>query len=149
MVFFGGPMLKYSSACNISDVAMQMQFGILGTGISEVNCCWTVSNSWSSSWWTDTNCRAYSLFLLKSLVPFGLSWCLQDWRIFFFSFPFFYKSPCPLKPKGNVGIASKSGFVHGGEKCAHMMGWLTDLDNKKANAFSLQSLTFIFKLKRA
>lgn len=36
----GGPMLKYSSACNVLGVAVQMQFGIPGTGISEViSCC--------------------------------------------------------------------------------------------------------------
>lgn len=37
--FCGGPMLKCSSVCNVSGVAVQMQFGIPGAGISEVNNC--------------------------------------------------------------------------------------------------------------
>lgn len=32
-------MLKYSSVCNVSGVAVQMQFGIPGAGICEVNNC--------------------------------------------------------------------------------------------------------------
>lgn len=33
-------MLKYSSACNVLGVAVQMQFGIPGMGIPElISCC--------------------------------------------------------------------------------------------------------------
>jgi len=33
----GGPLLNCSSACNVLGVVVQMQFGIPGAGVSEVN----------------------------------------------------------------------------------------------------------------